>query len=226
VEEEGYPVRRACRYFQLHRSTFQYVLQRPQEKHARLIERLTALSWKNPRYGFRRDYFCGILIVMSRPSSISLMSKVESAEQTTSAKSGVVYLNWALTYKRGHSDLGKVSNLAPELTPEQRQAVCTILFNRDQVIIFEEKAGTGKTRTFKEIIKCIEKGRKDVFACAPSSGATEVMNEQARPLFSLLFFRSLKQLELCEGGHAADESMTVRQPIPFCFSESPLFGLH
>lgn len=47
-------MRRACRYFQLHRSTFQYVLQRPQEKHARLIERLTALSWKHPRYGYRR----------------------------------------------------------------------------------------------------------------------------------------------------------------------------
>jgi transposase InsO family protein len=54
VEEEGYPVRRACRYFQLYRSTFQYRLQRPQEKHARLIERLTALSWKHPRYGYRR----------------------------------------------------------------------------------------------------------------------------------------------------------------------------
>lgn len=54
VEEEGYPVRRACHYFHLHRSTFQYELQRPQEKHARLIERLTALSWKHPRYGYRR----------------------------------------------------------------------------------------------------------------------------------------------------------------------------
>ncbi len=54
VEEEGYPVRRACRYLRLHRSTFQYRLQRPQEKHARLIERLTALSWKHPRYGYRR----------------------------------------------------------------------------------------------------------------------------------------------------------------------------
>ena len=29
-------------------------MQRPQEKHARLIERLTALSWKDPRYGYRR----------------------------------------------------------------------------------------------------------------------------------------------------------------------------
>jgi putative transposase len=54
VEQEGYSVRRACRYFHLHRSTFQYVLQRPQEKHARLIQRLTELSWQHPRYGYRR----------------------------------------------------------------------------------------------------------------------------------------------------------------------------
>jgi hypothetical protein len=51
------------------------------------------------------------------------------------------YLNWVLTYKRGHSDLGKVSNLDPELTKEQREAVCTILFNRNQVIILQGKGG-------------------------------------------------------------------------------------
>ena len=107
------------------------------------------------------------------------------------------YLNWVLTYKRGHSDLGKVSNLDPELTPEQRQAVCTILFNRDQVIIFEGKAGTGKTRTLKEIIKGIEKGGKDVFACAPSSGATEVLRKEltikADTLQQLLINQDLQQ---------------------------------
>jgi conjugative relaxase-like TrwC/TraI family protein len=107
------------------------------------------------------------------------------------------YLNWVLTYKRGHSDLGKVSNLDPELTPEQRQAVCTILFNRDQVIIFEGKAGTGKTRTLKEIIKGIEKGGNDVFACAPSSGATEVLRKEltikADTLQQLLVNQDLQQ---------------------------------
>jgi conjugative relaxase-like TrwC/TraI family protein len=91
------------------------------------------------------------------------------------------YLNWVLTYKRRHSDLGKVSNLDPELTKEQRQAVCTILFNRDQVIILQGKAGTGKTRTLREIVKGIEKGGKDVFACAPSSGATEVLRKELTP---------------------------------------------
>jgi conjugative relaxase-like TrwC/TraI family protein len=88
------------------------------------------------------------------------------------------YLDWVLTYKRRHGDLGRVSNLDPELTKEQREAVATILFNRDQVIILEGKAGTGKTRTLREIVKGIEKNGNDVFACAPSSGATEVLRKE------------------------------------------------
>ena len=107
------------------------------------------------------------------------------------------YLNWVLTYKRGHSDLGRVSNLDPELTKEQREAVRTILFNRDQVIIFQGKAGTGKTRTLREIVKGIEKGGNDVFACAPSSGATEVMRNEltlkADTLQQLLVNEDLQQ---------------------------------
>ena len=107
------------------------------------------------------------------------------------------YLNWVLTYKRGHSDLGKVSNLDPELTKEQREAVCTILFNRDQVIILQGKAGTGKTRTLREIVKGIEKGGNDVFACAPSSGATEVLRKEltlkADTLQQLLVNEDLQQ---------------------------------
>jgi Cdc6-like AAA superfamily ATPase len=70
------------------------------------------------------------------------------------------YLNWVITYKRGHSDRGKVSNLDPELTPEQRQAICSILFNRDQVIVFEGKAGTGKTRTLRKSSKASKRAGK------------------------------------------------------------------
>jgi conjugative relaxase-like TrwC/TraI family protein len=91
------------------------------------------------------------------------------------------YLDWVLTCKRRHSDLGRVSNLDPELTKEQREAVATILFNRDQVIIFEGKAGTGKTRTLREIVKGIEKNGNDVFACAPSAGATEILRKDLTP---------------------------------------------
>jgi conjugative relaxase-like TrwC/TraI family protein len=104
------------------------------------------------------------------------------------------YLNWVLTYKRRHGDFGKVSNLDPELTAEQRQAVRKILFNRDQVIIFQGKAGTGKTRTLREIIKGIEKAGHDVFACAPTSGATEVLRKDLTPTAD-----TLQQLLINEG---------------------------
>ena len=74
------------------------------------------------------------------------------------------YLDWVLTHKRRHDDLGKVFHLDPELTKEQREAVRKILFNRDKVVIFQGKAGTGKTRTLKEVIKGIERSGKDIFA--------------------------------------------------------------
>jgi len=47
-------VRRACGYIGLHPRTYRYQPIRPQDRHARLIERLEALSWKYPRYGYRR----------------------------------------------------------------------------------------------------------------------------------------------------------------------------
>ncbi len=107
------------------------------------------------------------------------------------------YLDWVLTNRRRYGDLGKVSNLDPELTKEQRAAVSTILFNRDQVIILEGKAGTGKTRTLREIVRGIEKAGKDVFACAPSSGATEVLRKEltlkADTLQQLLINTDLQQ---------------------------------
>jgi len=67
------------------------------------------------------------------------------------------YLNWVLTYKRRHSDLGKVSNLDPELTKEQREAVCTILFNRDQVIIFRARQVRAKPALYGKSSKVSKK---------------------------------------------------------------------
>ena len=47
-------MRRACGYIGLHPRTYRYQPIRPHDRHARLIERLEALSWKHPRYGYRR----------------------------------------------------------------------------------------------------------------------------------------------------------------------------
>ena len=91
------------------------------------------------------------------------------------------YLDWVLTNQRRYGDLGKYSDIDPQLSKEQRVAVVSILSNRDQVIILQGKAGTGKTRTLREIVRGIEKAGNDVFACAPSSGATEVLRQELTP---------------------------------------------
>ena len=91
------------------------------------------------------------------------------------------YLAWASAKRRGGGVLGNVANLAPELSEEQREAVTTILQSRGSVMILQGKAGTGKTRTLREIVKGIERGGNDVFACAPSSGATEVLRKELTP---------------------------------------------
>ena len=91
------------------------------------------------------------------------------------------YLDWSLTYKRRHGDLGKVSDIDSSLKGEYREAVKKILFCEDQMVILQGKAGAGKTLTLKEVVKGIRKAGNDVFACAPSSGATEVLRERLTP---------------------------------------------
>lgn len=46
--------RRACRYVGLHRSTYRYTIQQPLPKQVQLHQRIVALSWQHPRYGYRR----------------------------------------------------------------------------------------------------------------------------------------------------------------------------
>ena len=88
------------------------------------------------------------------------------------------YLDWTLTYKRRYSDLGKVRDLNSTLKGEYRDAVKRILFCQDPMVILQGKAGAGKTLILKEVVDGIQKSGNDVFACAPSSGATEVLRER------------------------------------------------
>ena len=46
--------RRACSYLDLHRSTYRYQAQRSLPKQVQLHQRIVALSWQHPRYGYRR----------------------------------------------------------------------------------------------------------------------------------------------------------------------------
>ncbi len=47
-------VRRACGYLGLHRSTYRYRLKQPLPQQIQLHQRIVALSWQYPRYGYRR----------------------------------------------------------------------------------------------------------------------------------------------------------------------------
>ena len=47
-------VRRACGYLGLHRSTYRYRLKQPLPQQVQLHQRIVALSWQYPRYGYRR----------------------------------------------------------------------------------------------------------------------------------------------------------------------------
>ena len=45
--------RRACRYLGLDRSTYRYPIQSPRPRQVQLQERIVALFWQYPRYGYR-----------------------------------------------------------------------------------------------------------------------------------------------------------------------------
>lgn len=81
---------------------------------------------------------------------------------------------------RGMGAYGRLcpaASLSKELTAEQRQAVESILRSRDGVVCLRGGAGTGKTRTLKEIAKALRVAEKSVALFAPSAGAVEVLRQ-------------------------------------------------
>ena len=54
VDQQLCSERRACRYLGLHRSTYRYRAQPLLPKQVQLHQRIVALSWQYPRYGYRR----------------------------------------------------------------------------------------------------------------------------------------------------------------------------
>lgn len=63
------------------------------------------------------------------------------------------------------------------LNDQQRAVVNHIRESRDQTILVTGGAGTGKTSTMIEATEAIEANGKRVFACAPSTAATQVLKE-------------------------------------------------
>ncbi len=73
---------------------------------------------------------------------------------------------------------GEVSGIDPALSGEQQQVMRAVFESRDRMMIIEGNAGTGKTRTLKEIVSGMERYSNAIFACAPSSGAAEILRQE------------------------------------------------
>lgn len=54
VQQQLCSVRRACIYLGLPRSTYRYVAKPLTDRQEQLYQRILALSWHHPRYGYRR----------------------------------------------------------------------------------------------------------------------------------------------------------------------------
>lgn len=63
------------------------------------------------------------------------------------------------------------------LNTEQRAAVHHVISTKDRVAIIQGKAGVGKTTTIKEAAHAIEQGGKSVYTFAPTSDATEILQQ-------------------------------------------------
>jgi conjugative relaxase-like TrwC/TraI family protein len=106
-------------------------------------------------------------------------------------------ITWARQRQEQYAPFGKATALDPGLRDEQRTAVKAILGSRARLVILQGDAGTGKTTSLKEIVRGIEEQGGLVFACAPSSGATEVLRQelsaQADTLQQLLVNEALQR---------------------------------
>ncbi len=90
------------------------------------------------------------------------------------------FVTWADAHRTGETAL----NLAPATTglaADQAEAVAAVLGAPSRVVILQGDAGTGKTTCLKAIVAGIEQAGGQVFGCAPSSGAADVLRRELTP---------------------------------------------
>jgi ATP-dependent exoDNAse (exonuclease V) alpha subunit len=138
------------------------------------------------RLELKRQVDAGILV---RHENLIASKQMQNMERAC--------VTWARQGLDQYAPFGKTTVLDPSLSDEQRMAVKAILGSRDRLIILQGDAGTGKTTSLKAIVRGIEEQGGLVFACAPSSGATEVLRQelstQADTLQQLLVNENLRR---------------------------------
>jgi ATP-dependent exoDNAse (exonuclease V) alpha subunit len=80
---------------------------------------------------------------------------------------------------RQHQPLGKGQNLviSDRMRPEQKEALQSILENRDLAISLQGAAGTGKTAMQQEFKRLLTETRQSIYAVAPSTSAVEELQK-------------------------------------------------
>ena len=91
------------------------------------------------------------------------------------------FVGWVRCGRNRCRRMGNYSSISPALSQEQRDAVYNILTSRDRVMGLEGNAGTGKTTVLKEVLRGIQQDGNTVFACAPSSSASDVLRKELTP---------------------------------------------
>lgn len=90
------------------------------------------------------------------------------------------FVGWAEAGRNACPTLG-AAQPAPDLSSEQREAVHGLLGSTSRISILAGDAGTGKTTCLKAVVAGIEAAGGQVFGCAPSSGAVEVLRQELTP---------------------------------------------
>jgi conjugative relaxase-like TrwC/TraI family protein len=107
------------------------------------------------------------------------------------------------------------------LSDDQFAAVTQLLNSRDRVTVLQGDAGTGKTTSLRALVTAIRFNGHDVFGCAPSAGAADVLRAELTPsaetLQQLLVNESL-QRQLAGKVVIVDEAglISIRQMRDLC----------
>ncbi len=91
------------------------------------------------------------------------------------------FTGWASVGRGRFGRIGDPGQVDSHLNPKQQRAIQALLCSRDRIVGLQGDAGTGKTTALKSVIRGIERGGGAFFACAPSSGATEVLRNELTP---------------------------------------------
>jgi conjugative relaxase-like TrwC/TraI family protein len=90
------------------------------------------------------------------------------------------FVGWAHAHRSACAPLGAPGELAG-LGADQRTAVADVLGARGRLVILLGDAGTGKTTCLRAIVAGVEQAGRQVFGCAPSAGAADVLRKELTP---------------------------------------------